>query len=230
MATYGYARISTKKQKLETQERNIIEQFPEVKKIYKEAYTGTTQERTEWKKLLKQVKTGDTIIFDSVSRMARSADSGIKQYMELYEKGVNLVFLKERHLDTEIFKSATGIQISLTGDDVDDILIGLNSYLKKLAERQIRLGFEQAEKEVVDLRQRTKDGLKTAREQGRVGGRRKGAIIETNKSKQAKELILRHSKTFNGALNDLELMNVTKISRATLYKYKKEIKKDLGWR
>ena len=221
---YGYARVSTPTQKLETQERNILREFPMVKKIYSEAYTGTTQERPEWQKLLKRVKRGDTIIFDSVSRMARDADRGIEQYMELYEKGVNLIFLKERHLDTEVFKSATGIQVSLVGDDVDDILIGLNSYLQKIAERQIRIGFEQAEKEVKDLQRRTKEGLATAKAQGRIGGRRAGAVIETKKSKEAKAEILEKSKTFNGTLNDTDMMKVAGISRATLYKYKKELK------
>lgn len=221
---YGYARVSTPTQKLETQERNILREFPMVKKIYSEAYTGTTQERPEWQKLLKRVKRGDTIIFDSVSRMARDADRGIEQYMELYEKGVNLIFLKERHLDTEVFKSATGIQVSLVGDDVDDILIGLNSYLQKIAERQIRIGFEQAEKEVKDLQRRTKEGLATAKAQGRIGGRRAGAVIETTKAKQAKAEILEKSKTFGGTLNDTDMMKVAGISRATLYKYKKELK------
>lgn len=221
---YGYARVSTPTQKLETQERNILREFPMVKKIYSEAYTGTTQERPEWQKLLKRVKRGDTIIFDSVSRMARDADRGIEQYMELYEKGVNLIFLKERHLDTDVFRNATGIQVSLTGDDVDDILVGLNSYLRKLAERQIKIGFEQAEKEVKDLQRRTTEGLETARKQGRVGGRRVGAVIETTKAKQAKAEILEKSKTFGGTLNDTDMMKVAGISRATLYKYKKELK------
>ena len=74
---YGYARISTKKQSIERQIRNITAQDPTAI-IIQEVFTGTkTTGRKEWEKLLKQVKPGDTIIFDSVSRMSRNADEGI---------------------------------------------------------------------------------------------------------------------------------------------------------
>ena len=45
-------------------------------------------------KLLKIVRAGDTIVFDSVSRMSRNAETGFQIYQELYDKGVELVFLK----------------------------------------------------------------------------------------------------------------------------------------
>lgn len=56
--------------------------------------------------LLKVVKAGDTIVFDEVSRMGRTADEGFELYKELYEKGVELVFLKEPHINTEVYKKA----------------------------------------------------------------------------------------------------------------------------
>ena len=65
---YGYCRISTKKQSLERQERNILKAFDNAI-IVKEVYTGTKLEgRTEFNKILNNIKTGDTIVFDSVSR------------------------------------------------------------------------------------------------------------------------------------------------------------------
>ena len=74
---YGYCRISTAKQNIERQIRNILSVYPDAV-IYQEAYTGTKlYERKEFDKLLKRVKSGDTIVFDSVSRMSRSADDGI---------------------------------------------------------------------------------------------------------------------------------------------------------
>ena len=147
---YGYCRISTPKQSIERQIRNILSAYSEAI-IYQEVYTGKKlYERKEFEKLLSRVKKGDTIVFDSVSRMSRNADDGIDLYLELYDKGVNLVFLKESYINTETYKSALSNSIELTGDDVDDILIGVNSYLKKLATKQIRLAFEQAEKEVTD--------------------------------------------------------------------------------
>ena len=105
MAIYGYARISKPTQNIERQIRNI-QDYDSGAKIFQEAYTGTTQERPQWQRLLKTVKSGDTIIFDSVSRMSRNADEGFTEYQRLYNIGVGLVFLKERHIDTSTFKSA----------------------------------------------------------------------------------------------------------------------------
>lgn len=53
-------------------------------------------------------------------------------------------------------------QINMTGDKIDLILEGVNQYLMELAREQIRIAFEQAEKEVSDLHQRTKEGIETA--------------------------------------------------------------------
>ena len=56
--TYGYCRISTKKQNIERQERNIKATYPEAL-IRKEVYTGTKSDRKEWSKLLKALKPAD---------------------------------------------------------------------------------------------------------------------------------------------------------------------------
>ena len=72
---YGYARISKQKQSIERQIRNINAEYPSAI-IVKEAYTGTKIDRKEWNKLVRIVKGGDTIVFDSVSRMSRNAAEG----------------------------------------------------------------------------------------------------------------------------------------------------------
>lgn len=227
MAVYGYARISTKKQSIERQIRNIKEFCPEVDKIYQEAYTGKkVSGRKEFNKLLKRVTTGDTIIFDSVSRMSRNADDGIELYFELYDKGINLVFLKERYIDTETYKREAENKLELTGGDIDDILKGINNYFKTLAKKQIRIAFEQAEKEVTDLSQRTKEGIETARRQGKQIGQEKGKKLNVKKSVIAKEGIVKHSRDFKGTLTDEEVMKVVGISKNTYYKYKKELREE----
>ena len=143
---YGYGRISTKRQSIERQIRNILAAYPDAL-IFQEVFTGTKfYGRKELDKLLRVVKTGDRIIFDSVSRMSRNADEGVKLYFELYDKGISLVFLKEPHINTEVYKEALQHQVALTGEDVDYILEGVNRYLHKLAEKQIKISFEQAEK------------------------------------------------------------------------------------
>ena len=144
---YGYARISTKKQSLERQIKNIKEAYPEAV-IMEEVFTGTkVYGRRVFAKLLGVVKEGDTVIFDEISRMSRNEEEGFSLYQELYEKGVSLVFLKEPHLNTETYKKALTNGVEMTGTNVDVILEGVNKYLMILAKDQIRLAFERAEKE-----------------------------------------------------------------------------------
>lgn len=223
MKIYGYCRISQRKQSIERQIRNIKREYEEAT-IIQEAYTGTTINRKEWNKLLKLVKEGDTIVFDSVSRMSRNAEEGFTTYEELYQKGINLVFLKEPHINTDTYKAALANNIELTGGNIDFILDGVNKYLMALAKEQIRLAFEQSEKEVEDLHQRTKEGIETARLNGKQIGQIKGTKLVTKKSIVAKEVILKHSKDFNGSLSDVEVMKLTGLSRNTYYKYKGELK------
>lgn len=228
MKIYGYCRISTNKQSIERQHRNILALYPNAL-IVDEVFTGTKIEgRKEWNKLLKKVNKGDIIIFDSVSRMSRNSSEGFMLYKELFEKGVELVFIKEKHINTETYKNALTNNIQLTGTNVDFILEGINKYLLSLAEEQIKIAFEQSEKEVKDLHQRTKEGIETARLNGKQIGLQKGTKLTTKKSIKAKQEILKYSKDFQGTLKDIEVMKLIGISRNSFYKYKKELIEELN--
>ena len=222
---YGYCRISTKKQNIERQARNIKQLYPDAL-IIKEVFTGTKLERKEWNKLEKALKAGDTVVFDSVSRMSRNADEGFAAYETMFNNEIELIFLKEPHINTSTYKKAMTNQVPLVGNNVDFILEGINKYLLSLAKEQIKLAFEQAEKEVLDLKQRTREGIQTARLNGKQIGQKQGAKLITKKSIASKKLILKHSKTFNGTLSDIDVMKLTGLSRNTYYKYKRELKED----
>ena len=224
---YGYCRISTKRQNIDRQVRNILSVYPKAK-IVKETFTGTKfQGRKELDKVLKKAKTGDTIVFDSVSRMSRTASEGFELYQTLYNKGINLVFLKEHYIDTDTYKQAVSNQLEMTGTDVDVILKGINEYLMILARKQIEIAFEQAEKEVQDLHQRTKEGIETARKNGKQIGQKKGATLTVKKAIYSKQIILKHNKTFGGSLSDAETQQMAQISRNSLYLYKRELKEEI---
>lgn len=91
---FGYCRISTGRQNIERQERNIRTAFPDAV-IVKEVYTGTKfQGRKELEKILQKMRAGDAIIFDSVSRMSRDSEEGFQLYEELFHKDISLIFLK----------------------------------------------------------------------------------------------------------------------------------------
>lgn len=220
---YGYTRISTPKQNIDRQVRNILSLYPDAE-IIREVFTGTKfQGRKEFDKLLVRIHSEDTIVFDSVSRMSRNAEEGFLMYEDLFCKGINLIFLKEPHINTETYKKALQGGIPTTGTNIDCILEGINKYLLLLAKEQIRLAFEQSEKEVQDLRQRTREGIQSAKLNGKQIGQVQGNHLVTRKSLEAKEIIKKHNRTFGGALNDTETIILAGISRKSFYKYKKEL-------
>lgn len=232
---YAYCRVSTERQSLKRQIDNIAAAFPEITErcYYTEKYTGTTADRPAWMRLLARVQSGDTIVFDSVSRMSRDAAEGARQYEELYSKGVSLIFLNEPYCSTDTYRAAAAASIPTTGNEIADIYIeATNKVLMILAKQQITLAFEQAQKERDDLSKRTKDGIQAARKARIEAGEaepfdfNRGKTLETKKSKAAKELIRKHSKDFDGTLKDVECMKLAGIARNTYFKYKRELKSE----
>lgn len=217
---YGYARVSTIRQKLERQIDNIKAVCPDAV-VVTEKYTGTSIDRPAFRKLLDNLKEGDTVIFDSVSRMSRTADEGYRLYMNLYQKGINLRFIKEPMIDTDVFRQTA--QLAMTGTDVDYVLEGINKYLMLLAEKQIQIAFDQSEKEVTDLHKRISEGLNQAKLRGSQVGRAQGRKYVSKKSLDIKAKIIKMSKDLNGNMNDKEVIAILRIARNTYYKYKREL-------
>lgn len=139
---YGYARVSTLDQRLERQ-TDALEKYG-TDKIFCEKMSGTKKSRPELDKLLSIIKSGDTIVIESLSRLGRS----VKNLSELMEQfnatGIRLVLLKET-IDTS----------TSTGKLIFTILSSLAQF-----ERDV-------------LAERTVEGLKAARARGHLGGRPK---------------------------------------------------------
>ena len=167
--------------------------------------------------------------------MSRNSQEGCELYEKLINNGITIEFLKEPHINTEVYKQALQNQIQIkldtgniaTDELMNSIIEALNKYTIELAKEQIQIAFNQAEKEVQDLRQRTKEGIITAKLNGKQIGQRKGTKLITKKSIKAKEIILKHSKEFDGTLNDIECMKLTGLTRNTYYKYKRELKENI---
>ena len=227
MKTIGYCRISTPAQSIDRQERNILAEYPDAL-IVKEVYSGARSDRPKWNRILKEIRNADgreyRLVFDSVSRMSRDAETGFSSYEELYGMGTELVFLKEPSINTSVYRKALETsRVPMTGSNVDLILEGINAYLRELRREQIRIAFEQSEKEVQDLRRRTSEGMLTAKLNGKQIGHPKGTTYETRKAKKAKEFIRKHNKTFGGQLSNEATWKAAGISRGTFYKYKNEL-------
>ena len=252
MKIYGYCRISTPKQNIERQVRNILKEYPEAI-IVQETYSGTHyQGRKELEKLIRTLKFGDTIVFDSVSRMSRNAEEGFNLYKELYHRGIELVFLKEPHINTATYrKTLQEKQINMnieSGDEATNKLMltfldALNDYILTLANKQIQLAFLLSQKEIDDLHQRTREGIETARRNGKQIGQKRGRKLKIRKKIPIQKLILKHSKNFYGYNSDSEVIAIinassftpdghTKpvrlhVSNNTYYKYKAELKSSM---
>lgn len=241
---YGYARVSTKTQRLDRQIKNIYDYCKEkrIEHIFKEKYTGTKTDRPQFRKLLSVLQEGDTVIFDSVSRMSRNAEEGYELYMELLKKGIDLVFLKEPHINTSYYKQmqAKKIQIASTGKKSADSLIqsilnAITDFQNEETKEKIRIAFEQAEKEVKDLHVRISEGIKTTQQMNKMLpegqrkqiGQKKGSTFVTKKSIEMKKNIRKMSKDFDGNMKDIEILNILPISRNTYYRYKKELSSEI---
>lgn len=153
------------KQNMERQERNISRAYPDAV-IVRETYSGTHLEgRKTFEHLVNILQKGDILIFDAVGRMSRNSDEGCKLYEELFNRGVEIVFLKESQINTSVYRQALENQIKIqidtgskaTDEFVNTIIEALNKYTMALAFEQIKKCFDQAQKEVDDLHQRTKE-------------------------------------------------------------------------
>ena len=151
---------------------------------------------------------------------------------DLYARNVDLFFLKEPHINTETYRQTIQRQINAqlqtgsaaTDNFVSSVIAALNQYTADLAAEQIRLAFAQAQKEVDDLRQRTREGMLTAKLNGKQIGQVAGRKLIIKKTAPCKELIVRYSKDFGGTLSDAECIKLIGIARNTYYKYKRELR------
>lgn len=231
---FGYCRISTKKQSIDRQIRNIKREY-QAAIIVEEKYSGTTIDRPEWNKLVNKLQTGDTVVFDEVSRMSRNASEGFALYKELFNKGINLVFLKEAYMNTSTYRESmkgafsTEIQSGdhATDDLVNTIMSALNKFMLCKVEQDLYNAFAAAQKEVDYLHQRTKEGIETARLNGKQIGQVQGAKLVTKKSLKAKEQIKKYNYSFNGSLSNEDTWTLIKISKTTFYKYKNELLEEI---
>ena len=240
----GIPRKSRGKQDLQRQRRNILAKYPNARLVEITHCGATVIGYKEFEKVIKEVKENKKgkkykLVFDSVSRMSRNAESGSKLYEELFQCGVEIEFLKDPTINTSVYrKSLQSQKIELkatTGDQATDELLNtmieaFNKFTMRLAKKQIETAFEQAEKELENIHQNTADGLQTAKERGKRVGTPKGTKLTTKKSIKAKAIILEHSKTFGGSLSDTECMKLADVTMKTYYIYKKELKAEHGTR
>ena len=232
----GYARVSTPKQRLDRQIQNLKAAYPDII-IVAEVFTGSTDNRPKWKKLMRQCRTGlvEKLVFDEVSRFSRNAEEAVLEYKELFELGVEMEFLKEPHINSKVYRQASERQITIDTSSMDNdtanligtVIDGLNDYLMAVAEKQIFLAFEHAQKERELLSKRTSEGLRAAKLMGSKVGRQKGEKLETRKMKRAKRIIRNYYKPCgHGDLTATQCFAIAGITKSTFYRYINEMREE----
>lgn len=141
---FGYARVSTAEQNLERQLDILKEYGVNEDDIFTDKISGAKSNRPALEDLQKVLRTGDTVITESLSRLSRSTQDLLTILNDWHDRGIIYISVKER-LD---FSSTTG-KLMLA------ILAALSQF-----ERDV-------------IRDRVKEGLNSARARGRVGGRPK---------------------------------------------------------
>lgn len=93
MASYGYCRVSTRKQldnnSLEQQQQEILSRYDNAI-IIQEQHTGAKMDRPVFSDLLNELKNGDLLIVTKLDRLARNTVEGIQIVESLFEKGVSV--------------------------------------------------------------------------------------------------------------------------------------------
>lgn len=85
---YGYGRVSTLGQDLESQLQALKNEGCE--KICSDKFTGTKTDRPQFTKLLKELKEGDTLVVTKLDRFARTTADGITTIKNLFERGIKV--------------------------------------------------------------------------------------------------------------------------------------------
>jgi len=145
-STYGYVRVSTKDQNEARQMIAMREFGIDEKHIFIEKQSGKDFNRPQYKRLLRKLKAGDTLVIKSIDRLGRNYDEIIEQWRIITkEKQAAIVVLDMPLLDTRQGRDLTGTLIA-------DIVLQLLSYVA------------QTEREFIKRRQA--EGIEAAKARG----------------------------------------------------------------
>ena len=172
--------------RVSTEQQNLDRQLDALNKygvdiIFNEKMTGTKRNRPELTKMLDRLTEGDTVVVESLSRLGRSTKDLI-ELVDLFErKKVHFVSLKEQ-IDTS----------SPTGKFLFTLMSAISQF-----ERDV-------------IAERTKEGLRSARARGRLGGRPKTDVTSINKA-------IKLYNTRQYSIKEIE--ELTGVKKSTLYRY-----------
>lgn len=185
---FGYARVSSKSQNLDAQITQLNDYGCD--KIFKEKISGRTiNDRDQFKNLLGEVAQGDVMVVTKLDRFARSTKDALHTIDVLNKKGVSLVVL---NMGGDTLDTSTAI-----GKLMVTVISGI------------------AEFEADMIKERQLEGIAAAKERSVYRGRPR---TYTCYHKGLEHAMMLFSDRSNNKMTVSEICEITKISRATLYR------------
>lgn len=236
---YGYCRATGKNQRVETQAQAILKAYPEAM-IINEPYTGLSDNTDIMKRLLAVIKPGETFICENPEKIADNSDEAYAIYKELYDRNVNIVFLKTPYLNSSTYQNAIQAFFEKNKDNNTlreiisdceriltksqfDIVFSLSKEAHEMYSRKIKEGIQLAKIKGIKKKVLNEESSPEKSDQG-TAHRKKPHI---KKEGPAKEFIRNNSDTFGGSMKNDECIQKSGLSKNTFFKYKKEILQEL---
>jgi DNA invertase Pin-like site-specific DNA recombinase len=194
---FGYVRVSSKDQNEERQIENMKCLGIEDRDIFIDKQSGKNMKRENYQMLKRLARTGDTIIFDSLTRLGRSMNDVLEEFRYYEQQQINLQFIKEPF-----------INVNYSGESTNDII----QQAVQKATLTILSAF--AEKERNDIKQRQAEGIALAKKHGKHIGRPPVQITE--------QFIEAYEAWQSGKITAVGVMRKYDIKRSSFYKLVKE--------
>lgn len=218
---YAYMRISTSEERAKqkyNRQKNALAKYANDNNIeyvfqFREDVSGKSfKNRAEWQRLEKIVQPNDTIVFKDISRFTREAEAGYTKYMELMQKGVNLVFIDNPTVSTNYIKELLHVA------EQQDLVAktSLESTVKLL----LIVELNRVEQERLIISKRTKDGMAASPNKA---GRKPGQIDKMTDELQADIALYLADRSIKAS----DLMKKHDISRNTFKKYVKIVEESM---
>lgn len=133
---YGYARVSTVSQ---GRDGNSLEDQVAALRSYgcqeiiEEAFSGKTMDRPQFRKLMEELKEGDTLVVCKLDRFARTAIEGVQTVRSLFERGVRVHILNMGLIEN-----------TLTGNLILTVMLAFAEYERGMIVERTQTGKEAA--------------------------------------------------------------------------------------
>ncbi|XZM35455.1 recombinase family protein (plasmid) [Clostridium perfringens] len=191
-----YLRVSTIEQEQTRQEYLLEKLNIKFDKSYEDKMTGKTKERPQLKKMIEEVKEGDTVYCESISRLGRNLKDLIDIIDNLINKGVRVVILKE------------GID---TSNSTYKLLLGIFGSIAEMERETIQ---ERTKQSIDALKEIKADTGEIKTKSGKWFGREEKTISDLPQN-----FYKYYNKMINREITKVEMSKLLGVGRATVYRW-----------